>query len=593
MSLAFSAHSEPIPGYRLLALLGKGGFGEVWKCEAPGGLLKAIKLVPRDHHHLNSDAPDGADQEIRALGLMRTVRHPFLLSLERIEVLPDLLAIVMELADRSLHDQFLEYRAMGLPGIPRRDLLAYLREAAEVLDVLNQRHGLQHLDVKPRNLLLVDRHIKVADFGLVSHGPKVGQADRQTSRTISPLYAAPEVFHGRVSPASDQYSLAVAYQELLTGEPPFHGKTIPQLAARHCYSEPNLSWLPANDLPHVARALSKDPARRFDSCTEFVRALLQAPLSRLPFASDDIAFAVESCVTDDTPLPSETMDRLAGRGLLASTQVADLLAIDPPGTAKQFEPALTQRITGKPVGEDPRVEQILSEVIDSARGQWELHEYERFRYLLQPGQRLEHHFVARLIPGIGKVLFASLSRQWQVAGLPMRDKSLLYRVYAPGARATNGDEPESCLEVLVRGLAWTTLPPNQFEARVQVQPFGYSADEGAQLLRDMGPLVLANLRDALDAQPERRAEKRLSYGGTVSIYTSASTQQSPIIAQGRDLSRRGMGLFADSRPGGEDVRLLLASTNGNVAVSVPARIVRVRECPDGFDLGALFLVDGH
>src|SRR5262249_11554856 len=159
------ALGEPIPGYRLLEPLGKGGFGEVWKCEAPGGLLKAIKLVPRTDHDLDRTTRDGAEQEMQALRLMRSIRHPFLLTMERIEVLPDMLVIVMELADQSLHDQFLECRASGLTGIPRHTLLTFMQEAAEVLDLLNRRHRLQHLDVKPRNLLLLDQHIKVADFG--------------------------------------------------------------------------------------------------------------------------------------------------------------------------------------------------------------------------------------------------------------------------------------------------------------------------------------------------------------------------------------------------------------------------------------------
>src|SRR5437763_4251283 len=204
-------HSEPIPGYRLLEPLGQGGFGEVWKCEAPGGLHKAIKFVHGSDGLLGNE-PSGAEQELRALQHVKSIRHPFLLSMDRVEHVGGELVIVMELADRSLHDLLVEYRAAGKPGVPRAELLAYLAETAEVLDLMNQEHGLQHLDVKPRNLFLVCNHVKVADFGLVNSlggGVKIG--------AITPLYAAPEVFLGQISPRSDQYSLAIVYQELLTG----------------------------------------------------------------------------------------------------------------------------------------------------------------------------------------------------------------------------------------------------------------------------------------------------------------------------------------------------------------------------------------
>src|SRR5687767_5557377 len=103
MTFLREANSEPIPGYRLIEPLGSGGFGEVWKCEAPGGLYKAVKFV---YGSLNSVDVDGAraEQEWKALQQIKEVRHPFVCSVERIDNLNGELVIVMELADRTLHD---------------------------------------------------------------------------------------------------------------------------------------------------------------------------------------------------------------------------------------------------------------------------------------------------------------------------------------------------------------------------------------------------------------------------------------------------------------------------------------------------------
>ena len=132
------SQAEPIPGYKLIERLGGGGFGEVWKCEAPGGLHKAVKFVFGDLSAAVSDSvtdhgDDGhrAKQELKALSRVKTVRHPFILSLERYDIIDGQLIIIMELADRNLWDRFKECRAQGLPGIPRDELLGYMDEAAE------------------------------------------------------------------------------------------------------------------------------------------------------------------------------------------------------------------------------------------------------------------------------------------------------------------------------------------------------------------------------------------------------------------------------------------------------------------------------
>lgn len=297
--------AEILPGYTIDRPLGSGGFGEVFLCNAPGGIKKAVKVV------YGSLDDERAEREMRSLERIKDVRHPFLVGLERVEIVNQQLVFVTELADRSLKDRFREATQDGRSGIPRDELMSYLRDASEALDYLYEKHTLQHLDIKPENMLLVGDHLKVADFGLIKD---LRDASMSMVGGVTPLYAPPEVLDGRPSRHSDQYSLAIVYMEMLTGELPFNGRTAGQLAAQHMHSAPNLSALPTSDRYAIGKALSKSPMRRFESCREFVQAILNPPKK---------SFAVRGSESDSVEVdPDIEQSSAANSPLMQTTDVA-------------------------------------------------------------------------------------------------------------------------------------------------------------------------------------------------------------------------------------------------------------------------------
>src|SRR5262249_32642235 len=168
-------------------------------------------------------------------------------------------------------DRFRECRERGLPGIPRDELLLYMSETAEVLDLFNDQFQLQHLDIKPQNLFLLYNHVKVADFGQVKDLEGIMA---QVTGGITPVYAAPETFDGIITRYCDQYSLACVYQELLTGVRPFDGCSMSQLLMQHLNLPPNLEPSPSCDRPALSRALAKKPEDRWPTVAGVVRGLL-------------------------------------------------------------------------------------------------------------------------------------------------------------------------------------------------------------------------------------------------------------------------------------------------------------------------------
>ncbi len=200
--LGLQAGTRPLPEYELIRQLGVGGFGEVWQARGPGGFDVALKFI-------RLEAP-GSEFEVRALEIMKTIRHPNLVGLFGVWPKDGWLIVAMELCDRSLHDRLQEARQQHLPGVPIEELLKYMQQVAEGLDELNAK-GVQHRDVKPRNLMQVGTGVKVADFGLAK---VLEQSLAVHSGSMTLAYAPPEAFKGTLAAQSDQYSLAISYYEL-------------------------------------------------------------------------------------------------------------------------------------------------------------------------------------------------------------------------------------------------------------------------------------------------------------------------------------------------------------------------------------------
>jgi serine/threonine protein kinase len=294
--------SRPVPNspdYVLVRKLGAGAFGQVWHAHGPGGLDVALKFIPHVPAH-----------ELRSLDAMKSIRHPNLVSLFGVWHKDDWLILAMERCDRSLLEQLWDCMvqpnravlacpkceqkvrvptehdrlrltcpicrhgwdwAAPLPGIPLDELLPYMNDAASGLDALNSKQ-VQHRDVKPANLLLLNGGVKVADFGLAK-ALEHTVASNSVAGTLA--YTAPESFKGQLAQQSDQYSLAVTYFHLRTGRLLFDGDQA-KVMYGHLELKPDLSCLPLAEEVVLARALSKEPAKRWQDCRTLVSRLVSA-----------------------------------------------------------------------------------------------------------------------------------------------------------------------------------------------------------------------------------------------------------------------------------------------------------------------------
>jgi WD40 repeat protein len=256
--------------YRLIRLLGKGGYAEVYlgqhrylKTEA------AIKIFPifsteEDRRAFLSEAQ-----------VMARLIHPHIVRILEGSIEGGIPFLVMDYAPNGT----LRDRHPGGEQLAPKTVLGYVKEIAGALHYAHQEH-LIHRDIKPGNLLL-GRHQEVllSDFGLaVGDHRSHTQPRSEVAGTVA--YMAPEQIEGRPCPPSDQYSLAIVVFEWLSGAWPFQGTVREIIGHQLMTPAPSLrARAPQVSVAIervVLRALAKRPEDRFASVLDFAKALEHA-----------------------------------------------------------------------------------------------------------------------------------------------------------------------------------------------------------------------------------------------------------------------------------------------------------------------------
>ena len=273
-----AAGAQMLPSrYEAAERIARGGMGEIFVAEdAILGRKVAIKLLA-DRFARDESVRRRFTRE--ALAAARLSGHPHIVTIFDVGESDGRPFIVMEyLSAGTLAD-----RARSGP-VDRDDALDWLKQAADALDDAH-RQGIVHRDVKPANLLFDERgQLHVADFGIarvVDEGTTTGMTLAGTVLGTAG-YLAPEQARGEpATAASDIYSLGIVAYELLTGGRPFEGGSATAEAAAHIHepvppaSERGVG-LPKEVDAVFDRVLAKDPARRYRTARDFVRALCLA-----------------------------------------------------------------------------------------------------------------------------------------------------------------------------------------------------------------------------------------------------------------------------------------------------------------------------
>jgi serine/threonine protein kinase len=278
--------------YQLIALLGKGGMGQVFRAyDTEANRMVALKVLSPQL------ARDGAFKERlrREANAVARLNNPHVVPIHHFGEVDGQVYLDMRLVDGRDLGTVLNDTGYGLD---QRRAVAIVAQLASALHDAH-RVGLVHRDVKPSNVLVTDRDFAyLIDFGLVRSAEDAAlTATGFAMGTVS--YMAPEQLTSAADARSDVYSLTCVLYECLTGRPPFTGDIRQKVAAHASTPPPQPSRVRTGVAAAfdgvIARGMAKDPRARYQSAPELAEAARaaagqQPPRPQLPPRTVDPAW---------------------------------------------------------------------------------------------------------------------------------------------------------------------------------------------------------------------------------------------------------------------------------------------------------------
>ncbi len=264
---------QQLGNYRILRLLGTGGFAEVYLGEHIRlNTEAAIKVL---HTQLTDKEMEDFLNEARTIARLD---HPNIVRVMEFDVQAGNPFLVMTYAvNNTLRQRHPRGQRLSLATI-----VPYVKQVADALQYAHESK-LIHRDVKPENMLVGRRNeILLSDFGIATVA-RTSRSGTGQDMAGTAAYMAPEQIQGHPRYASDQYSLGIVVYEWLTGDRPFHGSFI-ETCSQHLYAYPpplraKMAEAPPEVEQVVLKALEKDSYQRFPSIQAFAAALDQASKS--------------------------------------------------------------------------------------------------------------------------------------------------------------------------------------------------------------------------------------------------------------------------------------------------------------------------